>query len=47
MDKKLPHYIVPDLTGFKLKPYVAHTVSNKAAANDNSTSETSETAKLQ
>lgn len=47
MDAKLPHYVVPDLTGFKLKPYVAHTVSSKATANDNSKSETSETAKLQ
>ncbi|KMZ67727.1 39S ribosomal protein L41-A, mitochondrial [Zostera marina] len=23
MDEKLPRYVVPDLTGFKLKPYVA------------------------
>ncbi|CAN6444067.1 unnamed protein product [Victoria cruziana] len=23
MDEKLPHYVVPDLTDFKLKPYVA------------------------
>uniref|UniRef100_A0A0D6R898 Uncharacterized protein n=2 Tax=Araucariaceae TaxID=25664 RepID=A0A0D6R898_ARACU len=31
MEEKLPHYVVPDLTGFKLKPYVAHTVHAKAA----------------
>ncbi|KAK1312203.1 hypothetical protein QJS10_CPA07g00909 [Acorus calamus] len=23
MDEKLPSYVVPDLTGFKLKPYVS------------------------
>jgi len=47
MDEKLPHYVVPDLIGFKLKPYVAHTVSSNAATSDNSKSETSEPAKLQ
>ncbi|KAG7672633.1 hypothetical protein Ndes2526B_g08839 [Nannochloris sp. 'desiccata'] len=27
---RLPEYILPDLSGFKLKPYVAHSPSPKA-----------------
>ena len=41
MEEKWRRYIVPDLTGFKLKPYVAHTMSTKATHNVNSKFETS------
>eukprot|EP01018_Ginkgo_biloba_P007492 Gb_11397 [translate_table: standard] len=41
MTEKLPHYVVPDLTGFKLKPYVAHGVSEEAT----STNKTAESGK--
>ncbi|PSC75865.1 39S ribosomal L41-mitochondrial-like [Micractinium conductrix] len=32
MEEKKPQYVVPDLTGFKLKPFVANTIIKPSAA---------------
>ncbi len=34
MPSMMPNYVVPDLTGFSLKPYVAHHVKREAASDD-------------
>ncbi|XP_047312279.1 39S ribosomal protein L41-A, mitochondrial-like [Impatiens glandulifera] len=32
-EEKLPNYVVPDLTGFKLKPYVSQVARDVASTN--------------